>query len=74
MGHPGRVDRPHDGPNVAGTLASLSLCLWLSSLDKVKPQAHPECKGKKVEMSPEEASVRVKGFAKNRGGRIGGSN
>ena len=67
MGHPGRIDRPHDGPNVAGTLASLSLCLWLSSLDKVKPQAHPECKGKKVEMSPEEASVRVKGFAKNRG-------
>ncbi|MEE9495690.1 MAG: hypothetical protein V3V39_04125, partial [Desulfobacterales bacterium] len=50
MGHPGRVDRPHDGPNVAATLASLSLCLWLSSLDKVKPQAHPECKGKTVEM------------------------
>jgi reductive dehalogenase len=67
MGHPGRVDRPHDGPNVAGTLASLSLCLWLSSLDKVKPEAHPECKGKKVEMSSEEATVRVKGFAKNRG-------
>jgi len=32
MGHPGRVDRPHDGPNVAATLASLSICLWLSSL------------------------------------------
>jgi reductive dehalogenase len=67
MGHPGRVDRPHDGPNVAATLASLSICLWLSSLDKVKPQAHPECKGKTVEMSPEEATMRVKGFAKNRG-------
>lgn len=67
MGHPGRVDRPHDGPNVAATLASLSLCLWLSSLDKVKPQAHPECKGKTIEMSPEEATLRVKGFAKNRG-------
>ena len=67
MGHPGRIDRPHAGPNVAATLASLSLCLWLSSLDKVKPQAHPECKGKTVEMSPEEASMRVKGFAKSRG-------
>ena len=67
MGHPGRVDRPHAGPNVAATLASLSLCLWLSSLDKVKPQPHPECKGKKVEMSPEEATIRVKGFAKSRG-------
>jgi reductive dehalogenase len=67
MGHPGRIDRSHDGPNVAATLASLSLCLWLSSLDKVKPQAHPECKGKTVEMSPEEATMRVKGFAKNRG-------
>jgi hypothetical protein len=67
MGHPGRVDRPHDGPNVAATLASLSLCLWLSSLDKVKPQAHPECKGKTIEMSPAEATLRVKGFAKNRG-------
>ncbi|MGD8883422.1 MAG: hypothetical protein PVI82_16100 [Desulfobacterales bacterium] len=32
MGHPGRVDRPHDGPNVAATLACLSLFLWLSSL------------------------------------------
>lgn len=67
MGHPGRIDRPHDGPNVAATLASLSVCLWLSSLDKVKPEAHPECKGKKIEMSPEEASMRIKGFAKSRG-------
>ena len=67
MGHPGRIDRPHEGANVAATLASLSLCLWLSTLDKVKPQAHPECKGKKVEMSPEEATMRIKGFAKSRG-------
>ena len=72
LGHPGTIDRPHGGPNVAATFASLSLCMWLSTLDKVKPQAHPECKGRRVEMSPEEASIRVKGFAKSIGAALVG--
>ncbi len=74
LGHPGTVDRPHDGPNVAATFASLSLCMWLSTLDKVKPQAHPACKGRRIEMSPEEASIRVKGFAKKHRRCLGGHN
>jgi hypothetical protein len=72
LGHPGTIDRPHDGPNVAATFASLSLCMWLSTLDKVKPQAHPECKGRRIELSPEEASIRVKGFAKSIGAALVG--
>jgi len=72
LGHPGTVDRPHDGSNVAATFASLSLCMWLSTLDKVKPQAHPVCKGRTIELSPEEASIRVKGFAKSIGAALVG--
>ena len=72
LGHPGAIDRPHDGANVAATFASLSLCMWLSTLDKVKPQAHPVCEGRRIELSPEEASLRVKGFAKSIGAALVG--
>jgi hypothetical protein len=72
LGHPGTVDRPHDGSNVAATFASSSLCMWLSTLDKVKPQAHPVCKGRTIELSPEEASIRVNGFAKSIGAALVG--
>jgi reductive dehalogenase len=72
LGHPGTIDRPHDGSNVAATFASLSLCMWLSTLDKVKPQTHPACEGRKIELSPAEASIRVKGFAKSIGAALVG--
>jgi hypothetical protein len=45
LGHPGAIDRPHDRPNVAATLASLSIPLHLSQPEKFNPSAHPEFKG-----------------------------
>jgi reductive dehalogenase len=67
LGHPGAIDRPHDRPNVAATLASLSIPLHLSQPEKFKPPAHPEFKGRRVELRPGSASTRVKGYALNIG-------
>ena len=72
MGHPGIIDQPHGGPNVAATLASLSMPLYLSSPDKFNPQPHPELRGKKVNLGPEEATQRVKGYARHIGAALVG--
>lgn len=72
LGHPGTIDRPHEGPNVAATLASISIPLYLSGFDKVKPQAHPELRGKKTNLSPEEATERLKGYARSLGADLVG--
>lgn len=73
LGNPGTIDRPHEGPNVAATLASQSIPLHLSTPHAYKPQPHPALKGKRHEMSPEEATERVKGYARNRGADLVGT-
>jgi len=72
LGHPGAIDRPHQGPNVAATLASQSIPLHLSTSDAFNPEPHPEFKGKRLELSPEEATERVKGYARSRGADLVG--
>ena len=72
LGHPGAIDRPHERPNVAATLASLSIPLHLSQPEKFNPPAHPEFKGQRVELDPEPASARVKGYALNIGADLVG--
>jgi reductive dehalogenase len=67
MGHPGIIDNPHGGPNVAATLASLNMPHYLSTPEKVTPQAHFVLKGEKTDLSPEEATERVKGYVKHLG-------
>jgi reductive dehalogenase len=62
LGHPGKIDRPHEIPNVAATLASLNIPLFLSDPQKVKPRQHPHFKGEKIELRPEEATKRIKGY------------
>ncbi len=64
IGEPGRIDAPHEGPNVAATLASLALPHDLSTLDKVKPQPHPHLAGKRIPLMPAEATERVTGFTR----------
>ena len=59
-------------PNVAATLASLSIPLYLSTPEKINPQSHPEFKGKKLDISPEEATRRLKGYAKSLGADLVG--
>lgn len=70
--HPGAIDRPHEGPNLAATLASLAMPLHLRCHGIVKPQAHPELKGKEVNLGPEEAAERVKGYARHLGADLVG--
>ena len=65
LGQIGLIDRPHESPNVAATLASLSIPLNLSHPRIVKPNAHPLLKGKHIHLSPQEATLRVKGYATN---------
>jgi len=72
LGHPGIIDKPHQGANVAATLASLSIPLHLSTPDAFKPKTHPEFKGKKIEHSPEEVTERVKGYTRKLGADLVG--
>jgi len=72
LGKPGAIDRPHDRPNVAATMASLSIPLHLSQSEKFMPQAHPEFKGQRVELSPKSATARVKGYTLGVGANLVG--
>lgn len=72
LGHPGTIDTPNEGLNVAAALASLSIPIYLSAPDKVKPETHPEMRGKKINLSPEEATERIKGYTKTLGADLVG--
>jgi reductive dehalogenase len=72
LGTIGLIDRPHEGPNVAATLASLSIPFNLSLPEIVRPHSHPMLKGKHISLSAEEASTRIKGFATNIGADLVG--
>lgn len=76
IGHPGVIDRPHGDANVAMTLAGQSMCLNLSSPEMVTPEPHFFLKERlakgKVELSPEEATERVKGYAGHLGAALVG--
>jgi reductive dehalogenase len=72
LGHPGAIDRPHEGSNVAATLASASIPMHLSTPNAFNPQPHPGLRGRKFEMNAEEATERVKGYARNRGADLVG--
>ena len=72
LGIPGAIDRPHEGPNIAGTLASVSIPVHLSTPDKVKPQISPPLKKNKITLPPNEATERVKGYARHLGADLMG--
>ena len=72
LGQPGTIDRPRERPNVAATLASLSIPVHLSTPEKYNPSVHPECKDQRVDIQPEEASSRVKGYTLNLGADLVG--
>ncbi len=72
LGHPGRIDQPYSRPNVDALLASLSIPLHLSQSDKFNPPANPILKGQQVEISPQEASQRIKGYTRGIGADLVG--
>ena len=53
LGRIGLIDRPYEGPNVAATLASLSIPFNLSAPEIVRPHSHPLLNGKNIHLSPE---------------------
>ncbi len=69
LGQPGAIDKPKDKPNIAATLSSQSIALNLSAPETYQPEAHPEFKGQRVEISPQEASQRIKGYTLNLGAK-----
>ena len=72
LGEIGLIDRPFEGPNVAATLASLSIPFNLSSPEIVNPHSHPFLGEKKIHLDPEEATLRIKGYATNIGADLVG--
>ena len=69
LGQPGTIDKPKDRPNVAATLSSQGIAQNLSAPETYQPAAHPEFKGQRVELSPQAASNRIKGYTLNLGAK-----
>jgi reductive dehalogenase len=72
LGRPGTIDKPHDRPNVGATFASLSIPLFLSTPEKVGPQALPIFPNQPHDVTPDVASKIVKGYTKNLGADLVG--
>jgi reductive dehalogenase len=72
LGQMGSIDGSSGGPNVAATLAPGSIPQALSAPSLIRPQGHPALKGRKMDLSPEEATERVKGFTLNVGADLVG--
>jgi len=66
---PGYIDRPYEGPNKAAVAAQQRMAMNLSSPDRYSPQPRA---GSKVNLSPEEATERIKGFAGHLGADLVG--
>ena len=72
VGKPGLIDKPHEKPNLAASVASVNFSLHLSVPEIVTPQRFTGFQGGSVALSPEEATERVKGFGRHLGaGLIG---
>jgi reductive dehalogenase len=72
LGQLGSIDGQSGAANVAATLAPTSIPQSLSGPGLVFPEAHPALKGKRIEMTADEATRRVKGFALNAGADLVG--
>jgi reductive dehalogenase len=72
LGPPGIIDKAGGIPNMAAALASLSMPVYLSTPEKINPQCHVAMKDKKIELTPEEATERVKGYTIHLGASVVG--
>ena len=69
FGPMGAIDKPHEGPNVATAMASLFFSLGLAAPDKIKPFS---LTGSRIDLNPEEATERIKGYAQSLGADLVG--
>ena len=76
IGIPGSIDSPKSNANIAGIMASLSMPQHLSAPEQYNPEPHiflrEKLKGQKIDIEPQEASLRLKGYAKNLGADLVG--
>jgi reductive dehalogenase len=68
LGTMGTIDSPDEGPNRAALLASGLLAMQLATPEKVKLQP----RGPSLDLGPEEATERVKGYARHVGADLVG--
>ncbi|MBW2090946.1 MAG: reductive dehalogenase [Deltaproteobacteria bacterium] len=72
LGEFGRIDRPHEEPNLAAVIASSLHVMSLSGPERVNPLAGLNWRDRDHCMDPEEASERVKGYARRLGADLVG--
>jgi reductive dehalogenase len=72
LGQLASIDGQSGSPNAAAAMAPTSIPQFLSSPVLIWPKAHPALGDKKIDVSPSEASLRVKGFALNAGADLVG--
>jgi len=66
---PGYIDRPYEGPNKAGVMAQQGMAMNLSTPERYSPKP---AAGSKIDLSPEAATERIKGFAMHLGADLVG--
>jgi reductive dehalogenase len=72
LGRIGTIDRPFERSNIAAAMASLSIPVSLSSSGLVSPSPHPALEGGRIDLTPAEATEKVKGFARQAGADLVG--
>lgn len=70
--HPGLLDRPYDRSNIAATMASWNISIYLEKHGIVKPGPHPEFAGSPIQISQKDATKKVKGYTKHLGADLVG--
>jgi reductive dehalogenase len=69
LGDMGAIDKPKAKANLSATIASIMMPDYLSASHMIRPVNFT---GKKIDISPEEATIRVKGFARRLGADLVG--
>ncbi len=72
LGNPGTIDSPHDRSNVAAMFASQSIPLSLSTADKIRPRSHPLFQEQRIDLEPETATQKIRGFTRSLGADLVG--
>jgi reductive dehalogenase len=72
LGQAGTIDKPNDRPNVAASLASLTIPMHLSTPEKFSPQTHPNLAKQQVNLTPMDATARIKGYIRSLGAELVG--
>ena len=72
LGTYGCIDAPNEKPNVSAMVALRYFGAHMARPDIVRPEQGPFFKGFKAELSPAEATERVKGFARHLGAALVG--